>query len=357
MTIPAPDAPSYTDLAGLTSLKRGAASNDPAAIREVARQFESMFTRMMLKSMRDAVGKDPIFGSDQEQMYQGMADDQMSIQLSRGKGLGLADMLVRQLQKMGVAGAGADTKTPSQDAKITQAGRFGGTGAYSATQRAGAAQSAVSPSPVGSSPAGSGSAAPGPGGPGPAASTFAASTEEQTKFVHDLWPQAQLAGQQLGVDPRNLIAQAALETHWGRNLPRDASGQSSNNLFGIKASADWTGATVTTDTQEYQGGAAGTTSAQFRAYAAPAQSFQDYVAVLRGNPRYATALNTGSDVQAFATGLKRGGYATDPDYVNKISAIAHTMTATAPGATDLKFASALPITAGTGRAQEAVTDE
>ncbi len=337
MTIPAPDAPSYTDLAGLTTLKRGAASNDPAAIREVARQFESMFTRMMLKSMRDAVGKDPIFGSDQEQMYQGMADDQMSIQLSRGKGLGLADMLVRQLQKMGVAGAGAVTKTPSQDAKITQAGRFGGAGAYTATQRAGAAQSAVAPSPAGS--------------------TSAASTQEQTKFVHDLWPQAQVAGQQLGVDPRNLIAQAALETHWGRNLPRDASGQSSNNLFGIKASADWTGATVTTDTQEYQGGSAGTTSAQFRAYAAPAQSFQDYVAVLRGNPRYAAALNTGSDVQAFAIGLKRGGYATDPDYVNKISTIAHTMTATAPGATDLKFASALPITAGTGRAQEAVTDE
>ena len=100
------DAPVYTDLSGLSKLKRAAGANDPKAIRAVAEQFESMFTRMMLKSMRDAVGPDPMFGSNQEQMYQGMADDQLSVQLSKGKGLGLADMLVRQLQKMGVKGAG-----------------------------------------------------------------------------------------------------------------------------------------------------------------------------------------------------------------------------------------------------------
>ena len=96
------EAPAYTDIAGLSKLKRAAGNNDPAAIRTVAQQFESMFTRMMLKSMRDATGRDPMFGSDQEDMYQGMADDQLSVQLSKGKGLGLADMLVRQLQKMGV---------------------------------------------------------------------------------------------------------------------------------------------------------------------------------------------------------------------------------------------------------------
>jgi len=101
------DAPAYTDIAGLSKLKRAAGNNDPAAIRTVAQQFESMFTRMMLKSMRDATGPDPMFGSDQEQMYQGMADDQLAIQLSKGKGFGLADMLVRQLQKMGVKGADA----------------------------------------------------------------------------------------------------------------------------------------------------------------------------------------------------------------------------------------------------------
>src|SRR5947209_20012603 len=107
MTLSKTDAPAYIDLAGLSELKRGAGRDDPAAIRKVAQQFESMFTRMMLKSMRDAIGPDPMFGSDQQQMYQGMADDQLSIQLSKGKGLGLADMLVRQLQKLGVKGADA----------------------------------------------------------------------------------------------------------------------------------------------------------------------------------------------------------------------------------------------------------
>jgi len=106
-SIPTTDAPVYTDIAGLSKLKRAAGADDPKAIRAVAEQFEGMFTRMMLKSMRDAVGPDPMFGSNQEQMYQGMADDQLSVQLSKGKGLGLADMLVRQLQKMGVKGAGA----------------------------------------------------------------------------------------------------------------------------------------------------------------------------------------------------------------------------------------------------------
>src|SRR5580698_6205350 len=97
----------YTNFSGLQALKRAAAKNDPTALRKVAQQFESMFTRMMLKSMRDAVGTDPIFGSDQEKMYQGMYDDQLALQLSKGRGLGLADMLVHQLQRLGAAGAAA----------------------------------------------------------------------------------------------------------------------------------------------------------------------------------------------------------------------------------------------------------
>jgi len=120
--------------------------------------------------------------------------------------------------------------------------------------------------------------------------------------------------------------------------PQDSAGRSSNNLFGIKASADWTGATVTSGTQEFQGGAPTNTAAQFKAYATPAQSFQDYVALLRNNPRYSTALNTGGDLQAFTSGLQRGGYATDPDYANKIAAVAGS----------LKLSSALPISANTG---------
>src|ERR1700759_3940232 len=102
-------ADTYTDFSGLQALKRAAAKNDPSAVRKVAQQFESMFTRMMLKSMRDTVGTDPIFGSDQEKMYQGMYDDQLALQLSKGRGIGLTDMLVRQLQKLGASSAPAAT--------------------------------------------------------------------------------------------------------------------------------------------------------------------------------------------------------------------------------------------------------
>ena len=325
------DAPVYTDLSGLSKLKRAAGANDPKAIRAVAEQFESMFTRMMLKSMRDAVGPDPMFGSNQEQMYQGMADDQLSVQLSKGKGLGLADMLVRQLQRMGVKGA-AGAAGAEQTAGPQAGGGAVGTGARGATNP-GFAQGAKATAAY--------RATQGTSAPSTTSATSATSDVTKTHFIQDLWPQAQDAGTLLGVDPRHLIAQAALETNWGQNLPKDASGGTSNNLFGVKASADWTGATVSNGTQEFQNGVASNTTAQFKAYATPTQSFQDYVALLRSNPRYSTALNTGSDVHAFAAGLQRGGYATDPEYANKIAAVANTVT-------NLKLSSTVPIPAKAG---------
>ncbi len=286
-------ADTYTDFSGLQALKRSAAKDDPAAIRKVAQQFESMFTRMMLKSMRDAVGTDPIFGSDEEKTYQGMYDDQLALQLSKGRGLGLADMLVKQLQRTAAAGAA------------------------SAGTATGAAPAG------GATPAGA-LTGPGTGGAPAKPALPAASAATQQKFIDGLLPQAKQAAQQLGVDPSNLIAQAALETNWGRNLPHDGSGQSSNNLFGIKATGSWDGPSVQARTSEV--GTDGTTTtlaAPFRSYADATQSFQDYVSLLRSNPRYAAALNTGSDARAFATGLQRGGYATDPDYVRKVSAVAN----------------------------------
>jgi flagellar protein FlgJ len=302
MTAPAAAAAqNYADFAGLDALKRSAANRDPTAVRAVAQQFEAMFARMMIKSMRDASGTDPIFGSDQQKMYEGMYDDQLSLQLTRGRGLGLADMLVRQLQRLA---------TPS--------------------------------SASGSSSGGA--TAPAAGATAPQAS--AATPAEQKSFVSTLWPAAQSAAQQLGTDPRNLIAQAALETSWGRSVPRAASGGSSNNLFGIKAAPTWGGATVEAPTLEYRGGAPVATTGSFRAYGSAAQSMQDYVALLRGDPRYAAALNTGSDAQAFGTALQRGGYATDPAYASKLSAIAARL-GDVPQES-LKLASALPITRATG---------
>jgi peptidoglycan hydrolase FlgJ len=388
VTVSKSDAPAYTDLKGLTDLKRQAGAHDPAAIRKVAQQFESMFTRMMLKSMRDASGKDPMFGSDQQEMYQGMADDQLAVELSKGKGLGLADMLVRQLQKQGVQGADQAGKTSGANGASADGTTTGARGTADAAHGSSGTNSA---SGTGSGRAGNGSSGTGTTGgfkingnngksfdlTGPKAGyklpelrngvtyplkgagaysttqrttgpTAQVSDTDKATFVRNMLPHAQAAGQQLGVDPGNLLAQAALETNWGQNLPQDSSGRSSNNLFGMKASTGWTGATVSSSTVEYQGMAATSTSAQFKAYATPEQSFQDYVSLLRDNPRYSGALNTGSNVQAFAAGLQRGGYATDPDYASKIAAVSHKVSsavASVSSESDLKLADALPINA------------
>ncbi|HTC44486.1 MAG TPA: flagellar assembly peptidoglycan hydrolase FlgJ [Steroidobacteraceae bacterium] len=310
----AANAETYTDFSGLKALKLAAAKNDPSAVRKVAQQFEAMFTRMMLKSMRDAVGTDPIFGSEEEKTYQGMYDDQLSLQLSKGRGLGLADMLVKQLQRLSgaAAGAGAASNPPTPAPSVT---------------------SGSAPSPTGKS------------------TLPAASTATQQNFIQGLWPQAQQAGQQLGVAPSNLIAQAALETNWGRNLPHDGTGHTSNNLFGVKATGSWEGASVQAQTTEVTAQGSSSELAPFRSYADATQSFQDYVSILRNNPRYAAALNTGADARAFATGLQRGGYATDPDYARKVSAVASNISGhlamTLRGLTGLKSGADVPTTVTT----------
>lgn len=144
-------------------------------------------------------------------------------------------------------------------------------------------------------------------------------------FVQQLWPCAKEAGEALGIDPRHLLAQAALETGWGKSLPCDADGTPSFNFFGIKAGATWQGDSVSARTLEFEGGVPIPQKAKFRAYNSPAESFRDYVEVLRNNPRYAEALNTGSDAKAFASALQRGGYATDPRYAMKIETIAQNL--------------------------------
>lgn len=263
--------PNAHDFRQFAALRRGADANDPATLREVARQFESIFTKMMLESMRSASLGDPLFGSDQGDMYQDMMDDQLAVQLSQGRGLGLADMLIRQLSQGGAASA-------------TDSG-----GTNSSTQK-------ISPA-------------------------------QKSAFVDELLPHAQAAARELGVDARVIVAQAALETGWGTSQPADASHGSSHNLFGIKAGASWQGAHVNSATTEFVDGSARAEQARFRAYESVAESVTDYVRLLRDNPRYAAALGTGPDVRAFADALQRGGYATDPEYANKLVAIAEGLSA------------------------------
>jgi len=250
------------DFRQFAALRRGAEANDPETLRAAAKQFESLFTKMMLDSMRSASMGDPLFGSDQGDMYQDMADDQLAVQLSQGRGLGLADMLIRQLSN-GVSGAAA-----------------------------------TQPSTGGSSDG-------------------VATPEQREKFISGLLPHAEAAARELGVDPGNLIAQAALETGWGRSQPGH-----SHNLFGIKAGGSWTGDSVQANTEEFVGTESRRIDADFRAYGSHRESVQDYVRLIRDNPRYAGALNTGSDIQTFANALQRGGYATDPDYARKLVTVA-----------------------------------
>jgi flagellar protein FlgJ len=152
---------------------------------------------------------------------------------------------------------------------------------------------------------------------------------QQQAFLDSIAPWARQAAQQLGVAPELVQAHAALESGWGQRPLRAPGGASSHNLFGIKAGPRWNGATGDSTTTEYVNGAALTTRERFRAYPDAASAFQDYARVLLDNPRYRGALNTGNDAQAFAQGLARGGYATDPDYASKLARIAGKLQGTA----------------------------
>jgi flagellar protein FlgJ len=356
MTAPAADAgltasstAVYTDLRGLASLKKDARAQDPEAVRKVAQQFESIFAKMVLSSMRQASSSfgDSLFGSDQQQFYQGMFDDQLSVELTKGKGLGLADMLVQQLTRSGVVKGDVANGAASGSAEMKRAfpiqGNSGANSDDSSTH-------STNSSPVSSTLLGTTSLSAlnatadfikkmvAADAEAPQPQSWQAGSPEA--FVRELWPCAQEAGRQLGVDPRNLLAQAALETGWGKSLPCDTNGTASFNFFGVKATGDWQGGSVSVKTLEFEGGVPVPRQAKFRSYDSAADGFRDYVELLRNNPRYADALNTGNDSKAFATALQKGGYATDPAYAQKIMSIAQNL-ATSQSA--LKSGEAAPI--------------
>jgi flagellar protein FlgJ len=301
------------DFSALASLRNDAKAQDPSALKEAAKQFESLFTQMLLKSMRDAnrsFGEDSLFGSSQGDFYQDMFDDQIALHLSKGKGLGLADMLVQQLTQAGMVKS-SEASTQTQSGAPTQK-----------------ISSSVDHQPL---------------------------TKSKEDFVRMMLPHAQRAGQALGIDPSALVAQAALETGWGRAVPSQASGSSSFNLFGIKAGSNWNGETVQVPTLEFEDGVPVRKVERFRAYNSPAESFNDYARLIGGNPRYENARGTGGDVATFASALQEGGYATDPNYAQKVVAMAdevraltNNVTKTLASDDALKFAAVTPTNGGRG---------
>lgn len=271
------------DLGQLQSLRTAARADDATALKQSAQQFEALFTQMMLKSMRDALPGDSSLG-EQGDFYQGVYDQQLSLSLASGKGMGLADLLVQQLSQARSASAAA-AHTASAAADTT-------TAASPAARSADAGGDSDWP------------------------------PRDAQSFIDRIRPHAEKAAQALGVPARAIMAQAALETGWGQHVSRANDGGSSFNLFGIKANRLWSGDSVQARTQEYSKGAFASEQAAFRSYDSLGDAFDDYVRFLKDNPRYLQALRADS-VQGFAQGLQQAGYASDPGYAGKIVDVAY----------------------------------
>jgi peptidoglycan hydrolase FlgJ len=282
------------DTQALGGLKQSAKTSSPDAMRGAATQFEAMFINQMLKSMRDASPQDGPMDSEQTKMFTGMLDQQMSQTLAK-RGLGLADMLVRQMtqqqvnqQALALGGAtdGA-LRTPDMTTSTLDAAA-----AMAKTQDSAAAASSGRSHPA-----------------------------HVQKFKDKLADQAAAAEKATGIPAKFMLGQAALESGWGKREIKMADGSASHNLFGIKAGPGWKGKVATAVTTEYINGKPHTKVEKFRAYDSYAEGFKDYASMLANNPRYQPVLDHGGDAVAFARGLQKAGYATDPHYAAKVASI------------------------------------
>ncbi|BCX88642.1 flagellar protein FlgJ [Methylomarinovum tepidoasis] len=278
----------YTDFTQLAELRLQARQDRHTALREAAKQFEALFLELMLKQMRQASPGDPIFDNSRTDFYREMYDHQLALHLSRQGSVGIADMIVRQL------GDGEPARPPAMPQP----------GISRQAVPAGGAKKAATPAPA-ATPT-----------PEPAPSRF----ESPQQFIAALRPKARKAAAALGVDPDLLLAQAALETGWGKRIIHHPDGRSSHNLFNIKAGRSWEGDRVQVNTLEYLDGVAVKKRAAFRAYDDYDQSFADYADLLR-QPRYRRALRHAGDPEKYLRALQESGYATDPNYADKILAI------------------------------------
>jgi flagellar protein FlgJ len=289
---------SYTDLNTLQQITARSRQDREAALTDVARQFESMFLSMMIKSMRDAsavFAEGNFLNSNETEFRQDMLDNQLSVSLANGQGIGLAASLVRQLGEQYFPDDESSSKALQQDLWGRVVNK----------------REAV---PSGTDPVQS------------AAEQDLAPGEEldfssPLNFLKSLLPMAKQAAERLGVDPRVLLAQSALETGWGKSVISDARGRSSNNLFNIKSGKQWDGDSVQVNTLEFRDGVMRKERASFRSYESVTESFNDYADFLQRNPRYSDALASAGDSQEYISALHDAGYATDPEYRDKVMAV------------------------------------
>ncbi len=289
----------YTDFSGLSRLKADARSKRPEAIKEVAKQFESVFLSMVLKSMRQAKLSEGILDSDQSEFYRDMYDQQLAVHLSGEPGIGLAELIAKQLspkenryqEKLGVEEY--FNRSVAVAAKPLEKKSHHSSFVKTPTQVSRYDHINIPVSPISS----------------------------QDQFVKQLLPYAEQAASKLNVDAAVLLAQAALETGWGKSVIKHADGSSSFNLFNIKAGRAWQGDRVGKMTLEFSEGIGRKEMAAFRSYDSYQDSFKDYVHFIKSNPRYKNAVKVAKNPERYLLELQKAGYATDPEYASKVMRI------------------------------------
>jgi len=275
----------YTDFQGLDKLKRLSRDTPDKAIESVARQFEALFTQILLKSMRNTSLGDGLFDNDQSKMYQDLFDKQIATNLSQKKGIGLAEMLIKQLSQ-----DKSLTKTDIPDVGLNKMPEK-----KSFPENIPAASSAPNHiRPIFKTP---------------------------EEYLKKMYPLAKEVEEDYGVPATVMLAQSALETGWGKHIIDMYDGTSSHNLFGIKADMRWYGDTVRSKTLEYTNGIAVQKNEKFRSYDNFRDSMIDYAMFLKSSTRYTNVLANADNPAAFSVALQQAGYATDPEYSSKINKI------------------------------------
>ncbi len=278
------------DSKGLDELKQSARNNSPDALKSAAKQFEALFMNMMLKSMRQAGGQDSPFDNEQSRMYTSMLDQQFSQNMAN-RGMGLADALVRQLSN----NAANQILQPETSTQNTSSG-LGNIESYLDHQKVGAQLAKIE-------------------------KLTTSGHAHVQEFQDKLAAHAEQASLETGIPAKFMLGQAALESGWGKREIKTIDGSASHNVFGLKAGAGWSGRTVDAVTTEYSNGVAYRKVEKFKAYDSYSDAFKDYAKLLTKNPRYQDVIANAKDASSFAYGLQKAGYATDPQYANKLSRI------------------------------------
>ncbi|MCE9640711.1 MAG: flagellar assembly peptidoglycan hydrolase FlgJ [Betaproteobacteria bacterium] len=323
------------DTQSLDQLKLQAKRDPDKAVAAAAKQFESVFLGMVLKSMREATPQDGVFSTDQTKLYTSLLDQQLAQHLA-ARGTGLSQVMARQLSPRMASGAAPDAAEPM--ALPLSLASLAPATAGMASPRPSAGRLAPVLVPDGLSAADTPEASPdeaaespavgdeygmphvvaAPPASSPTVTAMPIPLGQTRDFVNRIWTHAVDAARSIGVKPQFMVGQAALESGWGRHEIRAADGRTSHNLFGVKAGRNWKGPVVEKPTTEYVNGVAQKTTARFRVYESYAEAFNDYASLLKNNARYDKVVGQSHDAKGFAKGLQQAGYATDPAYADKL---------------------------------------